>query len=193
MDEYGALVVDKSRGVQISDDGTQRNNFNYRMVREEISLERVLHDRPDLARGLALTVRYPGNTAVQRSFTRQLSNGYVRGSNPSLSTLSQDWLGSSLSVERAAGVQLGGSNRRTDRVDVKIGRFVMRGWDSSVDRIGAEIGAPASVQQPIETRNLLNRVSADPDITRMEPSTRDRVDYLEDRDEPGAIGPAIGI
>jgi hypothetical protein len=58
-DEHGALVVENSRGIKVSDHGVQRNDFNYKLVGQEISLERTLRDRSDLARSLAMTVRYP--------------------------------------------------------------------------------------------------------------------------------------
>src|SRR5260370_33327507 len=102
----------------------------------------MLRDRPDLARGLAMAVRHPGNPAVQRSFTRQISNVYTRGGEPSLRILNQDWPGSGLSVEQGAGVQVGTGNIRTDRVSVDIRRLALTGWDSTTERVPAKYTHP---------------------------------------------------
>ena len=151
VDEYGAMVVENSRGVQAADHSIQRNDFNYRLAGQEVSLKRMLHDRPDLVRGLAMTVRYPGNPAVQRSFTRQISNEITRGGEPSLGIMNQDWPGSGLSVEQAAGVQLGTGNTRTDRVSgLRIGRFTLTGWESTAKRIAEEIDEPAPAPRAID-------------------------------------------
>ena len=57
VDEHGATVVEISRGVQVGDHNTMRNDFSYKLTGQEISLERMLHDHADLAQSLAMTVR----------------------------------------------------------------------------------------------------------------------------------------
>jgi hypothetical protein len=191
VDEYGATVVENSRGVQVADHSIQSNDFNYKLAGQEISLERMLHDRPDLARGLAMTVRHPGNPAVQRSFTRQISNVTTRGSEPALRMLNQVWLSRGLSVEQGAGVQLGTGNIRTDRVSVDVRRVVLTGWDSAAERIAAKIDQPAPARQSIDGPDAVPSPAAPPvarparDISLLAPFRRSLPD-------PGdAIGPSI--
>jgi hypothetical protein len=196
VDDCGELVVENSRGIKVSDHGVQRNDFNYKLVGQEISLEPMLRDRSDLARSLAMTIRYPGSAAVQRSFTRQISN-QARRSEPSLTTLSQEWASRSLSVEQGAGVEVGIGNSRTDTVSVKIGRLVMTGWDSSAIQVAAEIDqqAPARpvIDPPMASPDPARRPVAPAVPYRHRPATptHDR-DDLDDLDPPSIHGPAIG-
>jgi hypothetical protein len=195
VDEHGALVVDRSRGVQVGDRGTMRNTFNYKMAGREISVERMLRDRPGLTRDMAMAARHPDNRAVQRSFTRQISREYTRGHEPSLRVLSRDWPGSGLSVERAAGVQLGTGNIRTDRVSVKVGQVVLRGWDSPALKRTATRGdeptpARRTTGRPMTSSSRSGRRAADSSLrnSRMEPRESDRPNLRGGRGGPGGIG-----
>jgi hypothetical protein len=147
VDEYGGLVVESSRGVTTGDHITQRNHFSYRTAGQELPLEQMLHDRPDLVRTLAVAVRYPDNAAVRRTFTRQVSCEYIRGHEPSLTILNLNWASPGLLlVEYGAGVTVGTGTTRTDRVSLKLGRVVMTGWDSPVKKIAEEIRQPAVIE-----------------------------------------------
>lgn len=189
--EYGATVVENSRGVQVADHSIQRNDFNYKLAGQEISLERMLHDRPDLARGLAMTVRHPGNPAVQRSFTRQISNVYTRGSAPSLRILNQDLPGSRLSVEQSAGVQLGTGNIRRDRLSVDIRRLALTGWDSTAERIAAKIDEPAPARQSVDGPDAVPSPAAPP-AARPAPGISLPAPFRRSLPDPGeALGPSI--
>lgn len=179
-DEYGATVVENSQGVQVTDHGIQRNDFNYKLAGQEISLERMLHDRADLARGLAMTVRHPRNPAVQRSFTRQITNVYTHGSAPSLRILNRDWPSSGLSVEQGAGVQLGTGNIRRDRVSVDIHRLALTGWDSTAERIAAKIDEPDTVPSP-----------AEPPVARQSQELSWPTPIRRSIQDPGDLGPSI--
>jgi hypothetical protein len=163
VDEYGAMVVENSRGVQVTDHGIQRNDFHYKLAGQEISLERMLRDRPDLVRGLAMTIRHPGSPAVARSFTRRLSAAYTHGSAPSLSSLNQDWPGRDLSVQQGAGVQWGTGNTRTDRVSVDVRRMALTGWEATAERVAARIDPPAT------PRTSIDRPSSVPDPADLGP------------------------
>jgi RIP homotypic interaction motif len=160
VDEYGATVVENSRGVQVTDHGMQRNDFRYKLAGQEISLERTLRDRPDLVRGLAMTIRHAGNAAVQRSFARRLSNAYTRGSAPTLGTLDRDWPGRSLSAEYGAGVQVGTGNSRTDQISVDVRRLALTGWQATAERITATIDTPAAPRTSIEGPSTVPGISA---------------------------------
>ena len=148
-----------------------RNDFSYTLTGQEISLGRMLRDRPDLARSLAMTARYPGNPAVQRSFTRQISDAYTHGGVPSLRVLDQDLRGSRLSVDQGVGVQTGFDNTRTDRVSVDIRRLVLTGWDSMTKRTAAEIDKRAPARQPPGGPGA-GRSPAAPSGPRSAPATR---------------------
>ena len=148
VDEHGATVVDNSRGVQVGDHNRMRNDFSYKLTGQELSLGRMLHDRPDLARSLAMTVRHPGNPAVQRSFTRQVSAAYTHGSAPSLRILNQDLPGGNLFVHESAGAQIGIGNTRTDRVSVDIRRMALTGWDSIAKAVDEPAPAPQAIDGP---------------------------------------------
>jgi hypothetical protein len=195
VDEHGALVVDRSRGVQVGDRSTMRNNFSYKMAGREISLERMLRDRPDLTRSLAMTARHPGNRAVQRSFTRQISREFTRGHEPSLRVLSRDGVRSGLSVERAVGVQLGTRNIRTDRVSVEVGRVVLRGWDSPTAKQMATRSDESSPERratgrPTTAPSRSGRPDADSLLrnSRVEPPGRSHLSPRGGRGGPGGIG-----
>ena len=148
VDESGSMVVQNSRGVVVGNHSTQRNNFSYRTVGHELSLEGMLRDRPDLVRSLAMTVRHPDNPAVRRSFTSRISHAYIHGSGPSLSVLSQEWATAGLSVNNAAGVTVGAGNSRTDKISVKLGRIVMTGWDGPVKQVKRTIDGPEATGSP---------------------------------------------
>ena len=148
VNEHGATVVENSRGVQVGDHNRMRNDFSYKLTGQEISLGRMLRDRPDLARSLAMTVRHPGNPAVQRSFARQVANAYTRGGAPSLRILNQDLPGGNLSVQGSAGAQIGTGNIRTDRVSVDVRRMALTGWDSIAEAIDERAPAPRPIGRP---------------------------------------------
>jgi hypothetical protein len=150
LDEHGATVVDNSRGVQVGDHNRMRNDFSYKLTGQELSLGRMLRDRPDLVRSLAMTVRHPGNPAVQRSFTRQISDAYTHGGAPSLRILDRDLPGSRLEVDQGAGVQIGIGNTRTDRVSVDMRRLALTGWDVVEERVTAKVEEPAPAPQAID-------------------------------------------
>jgi hypothetical protein len=127
IDDRGAIVVDRSKGVQVGNWNTQRNRFSYR-VQQDLSLAAILRSRPDLARSLATAIRHP---AAQRSFTRRLTGAYgASGRLPN--NLATQYRGAAgLTVTHASGVQLG-SGTRVDRVAVDIqGGMVLTGWGSA--------------------------------------------------------------
>jgi hypothetical protein len=187
VDEYGAMVVENSRGVQVTDHGIQRNEFNYKLADQEISFERTLRDRPDLVRGLAMTLRHPGNPAVARSFTRRLSAAYTHGSAPSLSILNQDWPGRDLSVQQGAGVQWGADNTRIDRVSADIRRMVLTGWEATAESITATIDTPAAPRTSINEPAAVPS-PADPAVVPEVPWPAPFTRRLPD---PGDLGPTI--
>jgi RIP homotypic interaction motif len=189
VDEFGATVVENSRGVQAADHSTQRNDFNYKLAGRELSLEKILHDRPDLARSLAMTVRHPGNPAVQRSFTHQISNAYTNGSAPSLRILSQDWRSSGLSVEQSAGVQLGADNIRKDSISVDIHRLALTGWDSA-EQIAAKLDEPTV---PLPSINSPHAVPspAEPSVTHQAPDISWSAPLRRISPDPRDLGPSI--
>jgi hypothetical protein len=162
VDEYGAMVVESSRGVQVTDHGVQRNDFQYRLAEQDLSLEGMLRARPDLVRGLAVAMRHPGHPAVERSFTRQISQAYIHGSEPSLQVLNLDWPGSGLSVEGGAGVQWGTGNSRTDEVSLDIRRMALTGWQETAEQIAAKIEEPAAPQASIDGPDAVPGVSDRP-------------------------------
>ena len=173
VDEYGAMVVENSRGVTVGDHGTQRNDFSYRTIGQEIPLEQMLRDRPDLVRTLAMAVRYPGNPAVQRTFTRQVSRRYVRGSELSLQVLNQNWASPSLSVEHAAGVAVGTGNIQKNTVSLELGRLVMTGWDSSVKEVAAQIHPSAPAVEPVSRVDPAIRPAPTVEpVSRVDPAIR---------------------
>jgi hypothetical protein len=190
VDEYGATVVDNSRGVQVTDHGIQRNDFHYKLAGQEISLERTLRDRPDLVRGLAMTIRHTGNAAVRRSFARQLSNAYTRGSAPSLGTLDRDWPGRSLSAEYGAGVQVGTSNSRTDQISVDMRRMVLTGWEATAEQITATIDTPAAPRMSIDGPETVPS-PADPPVAREVPRISWPAPSTRRLPDPGDLGPSI--
>ena len=185
VDECGATVVEGSRAVQVGDHDIQRNDFSYKLTGQEISLEQMLHDRPDLARGLAMTVRHPDNAAVQRSLTRQISDVYTRGSEPSLRILNHDLPGSRLSVEQGAGVQVGADNMRTDTVSVDIRRLALTGWDATAERIAAKIDGPDAVPEP--GAPPVARPAPAPEISWQEPFRHRLPDPVEDLRLPDPV------
>lgn len=180
VDEHGATVVENSRGVQVGDHNRMRNDFRYKLTGQEISLGGLLRDRPDLARTLAMTIRYPGNPAVQRSFTRQFSDAYAHGGTSSLSILNQDLPGANLSVDRGVGVQIGAGNSRTDRISVDIRRLALTGWDSiasAIDKpVAQAIDGPGDVAKPA-ARPAARLALA---IRRLAPSERRPPDPVDD-------------
>ena len=188
VDEYGATVVENSHGVQVGDHNRMRNDFSYTLTGQEISLGRMLRDRPDLARSLAMTARYPGNPAVQRSFTRQISDAYTHGV-PSLRILDQDLRGSRLSVDQGVGVQVGFDNARTDKVSVDIRRLVLTGWDSMTKRTAAEIDKRTPERQPPGGPGA-GRSPAEPSGPRSAPATRPATPGPSRR-TPGPSRPAL--
>ncbi len=127
LDERGAIVVDRSQGVQLGNWNTQRNRFSYRVVKQELSVEPMLRSCPSLARSLAMTVRHPGNAAARRSFTGQLATAYSRPSVPFSDFRNQYRRAHGLAVTDGAGVQLG-SGTREDRVAVNMRVMVLTGW-----------------------------------------------------------------
>ena len=133
VDAQGALVVERSRGVQTGDRNTQHNRFSYRAVNPELSLEQMLRGHPGLTRALALAARHPANQAAQRSFARHLSGAYGRPSQQTSRLVGAGWADSGLAVDRGAGVQYGTRNTRKDIVSVGIGRAVVTGWRSVRD------------------------------------------------------------
>jgi hypothetical protein len=187
VDEHGATVVENSRGVQVMDHGVQRNDFKYELADQEISLERMLRDRPDLVRGLAMTVRHPGNPAVQRSFTRQVSGAYTHGSAPSLRMLNQDWRGRSLAIENRAAVQVGTNTSRTDRVSVDIRRAVLTGWEATAERIAAELDPPAAPWTPVDGRAAVPSPASPRVVRREEPPVAHRDPPLPPRRVPRPV------
>jgi hypothetical protein len=189
VDEYGATVVENSPAVQVGDHNIQRNDFDYKLANQEVSLEGMLHGRPDLALALAMMVRHPGNPAVQRSFTRQISKIYTHGSAPSLRVLNRDWPGGDLSVQRGAGVQAGDHNFRTDRVSVDMHRLVVTGWDSA-ERIAAKIGEPGPVRPAIDEPGPVPS-PAQPLVARQAPDISRQAPFSRGIHSPGDHGPSI--
>jgi hypothetical protein len=149
VDARGALVVGRSRGVQMGDRNTQHNRFSYRAVNPELSLEQMLRGHPDLARALAMTARHPANEAAQRSFARHLAGAYGRPSEQTSRLVGAGRADSGLAVDRGAGVQYGTRNTRKDIVSVDIGRAVVTGWRSVRD---IEPATPARAASPRQRR-----------------------------------------
>ena len=194
VDEHGATVVENSRGIQVGDHNTMRNEFSYKLTGQELSLQRMLRGRPDLVRDLAMTVRHPGNPAVQRSFARRVSGAFNRGAAPSLSILNQDLPGSRVSVDGAFGVQAGIGNTRTDSVSIAIRRLALTGWDS----IAATTGEPAPASQAIDGPSAVVTPAAPlvaspaRAISWPAPTRRHPPDPVEDVADLGpSIGPAF--
>ena len=138
LDEWGRVVVARSRGAQVGDGDAQRNRFSYQIAGQQISLDTMLRRRPQLARSLALTVRYPGNAAAQRSFAGRLASAYQQPER-SVPDYSDELRGAAgLTVSHGAGVQLGAGNSRVDRITINvpgitinIHRTVPTGWISA--------------------------------------------------------------
>jgi hypothetical protein len=127
LDDRGEVVVDRARGLQIGNWNTQRNQFAYQVSRPELGLGSVLRDRPDLARLLAMAVKYPGNGAVRRSFTSQLADSYGRSSSL-VRHLRGGHRSGVLGVRDVAGFQLGSAASRVDKASLHVDRLVLTGW-----------------------------------------------------------------
>jgi len=127
LDDRGEVVVDRARGLQIGNWNTQRNQFAYQVSRPELGLGSVLRSRPDLARLLAMAVKYPGNGAVRRSFARQLADSYGRSSSL-VRHLHGGHRSGALGVRGAAGFQLGSAASRVDKASLHVDRLILTGW-----------------------------------------------------------------
>ena len=183
LDERGQVVVDRSRGVQIGSGSTQLNKFNYRVERPSVSLEPMLRDNPGLTRSLALTARYPGSAAVERSFTGQLAQAYERPSRsmPAASVLPRGTSG--LGVREGMGVQFGRGNDRKDSIDISVGRVRLTHWtpprstaprdiDPAQPRTAREATIPRTARVAAEPAALDRPGRLDPAGSRISPSTR---------------------
>jgi hypothetical protein len=186
LDERGHVVVDRSQGVQMGTGVTQRNKFNYRVVRPELSLEPMLRGNARLARTLALTARYPGNAAAQRSFTGQLANAYKhpRTSFSDSSALLARTTG--LVVSDGAGVQLGSDNIRKDRIDVSVRSVRVTHWTPQT--------RPSPITQPADNHPAQYgdaRRPAEPRTThaRVQATPRDDMDLNPSRISPSVRSP----
>jgi hypothetical protein len=144
FDEGGHVMVGRSQGVLVGDGVTQRNNFSYRVVRPELSLEPMLRDNARLARTLAMTARYPGNAAVQRSLTDQIADSYKQPGRSFSDASALFSRTTGLAVSDAAGVQLGTDNFRKDRIDVRVRSVRLTSWTPQT--------RPSPVKQPASNR-----------------------------------------
>ncbi len=128
LNEQGAIEVKGSQGVQVTDGGTQRNQFTYRLTQPELSLEPLLRDRPDLVRALAVTFRDPENRAAQRSLMCRLENAYRRSAGSVEHLHAQRSGASGLFVTLSDGVQIGSDMVRRDRAEAQVRKMVLTGW-----------------------------------------------------------------
>ena len=139
-----------------------------------------------------MTVRHPGNPAVQRSFTRQISGAYTHGGVPSLRTLNRDLPGGNLSVNQGVGAQIGIDNIRTDRVSVDIRGLALTGWDSMTEQVAAKIDKRASAAQAIDGPGDVVRPAARP-AARLALGIRRPEPPFESRPPDPGRGPGRGI
>ena len=176
LDERGQVVVDRSRGVQIGSGSTQLNKFNYRVEQPRLSLEPMLRDNPGLTRSLALTARYPGSAAVERSFTGELAQAYKRpsASMPAASVLPRGT--SNLGVREGTGVQYGHGNVRRDTIDTSVGRVRLAHWKP-----------PRSTAQPGDIEPAQRQDAPEPTIPRTAPEATKPAPP----DRPGRLGPTV--
>jgi len=197
VDAQGALVVERSRGVQTGERNTQHNRFSYRAVNPELSLEQMLRGHPGLTRALALAARHPANEAAQRSFARHIAGAYGRPSEQTSRLVGAGRAGSGLAVDRGAGVQYGTRNTRKDIVSVDFGRAVVTGWRSVRDIESAASARAASSRRRRADDRFSSRTdssrpapllaSRDPRTTRSDPRTT-RSDPRTSRREPRISG-----
>jgi RIP homotypic interaction motif len=184
LDERGQIVVDRSRGVQIGSGSTQLNKFNYRVEQPRLSLEPMLRDNPGLTRSLALTARYPGSAAVERSFTGELAQAYKRpsASMPAASVLPRGT--PDLGVRNGMGVQFGRGNDRKDSIDISVGRVRLTHWtpprstapprdiDPAQPQTAREPTIPGTAREATEPASLYRPGRIDPTGSRISPSMR---------------------
>ena len=182
LDERGQVVVDGSRGVQIGSGSTQFNKFNYRVEQPSVSLEPMLRDNPELTRSLALTARYPGSAAVERSFTGQLTQAFERPSTsmPAASVLPRGTSG--IRVREGMGVQYGRGNARKDSIDISVGRVRLTHWtpprstahppdiDPGQSQIAREPTIPWTAVEAAETSSPYRPGRIDPAGPRISPT-----------------------
>jgi hypothetical protein len=130
LDENGRAVFTECRGVQVGNCGTQRNNFEYQLVKPEVSLEAMLKHSPDLARSMATAAEQPDNQAVLRSFTGKIEELCGRGGMSVRELNLGHSHDSGVSVKGGDGVQgTGIGSVRRDRVSIDAGKVVLTGWN----------------------------------------------------------------
>ena len=127
LGEQGAILVDKSWGVQVANWSTQRNKFLYTVEQPEFHLETALRD-PDVARGLAVAVKYPDSPAVQHSLIHRLEGNYD-GSSWSIGDVYTKFRADIPRPVTGDGVKLGGAGTRKDNVRIHAGKVILTGWE----------------------------------------------------------------
>ena len=127
-DGRGAIVVDKSWGVQTGNWNVQRNHFGYTVRQPELSLAPVLRDDRRLARDLATAVRYPASPAVQNSVTRRLADAYTR-SRWSINDVATHRSGAGRLDVTGIAIQGGRGNTRVDEVSIEARTVILTSWD----------------------------------------------------------------
>jgi len=128
LGDQGAILVDKSWGIQVGNWNKQRNRFLYKVEQSKFHLETALRD-PDIARGLAVAVKYPGSPAAQRSLIRRLQGTSDRSSWSTGDVYTKF----SAAIPRPVtgdGVQLGDTGTiRNDKVRIRAGKVILTGWE----------------------------------------------------------------
>lgn len=127
LGDQGAILVDKSWGVEVGNWNTQRNRFLYRIEQPEFHLEAALRD-PDVARGLAVAVKYPDRPAAQLSLIRRLQ-GTSDGSSWSIGDVYTKFSAAIPRPVTGDGVQLGYADTRNDKVRIRAGKVILTGWE----------------------------------------------------------------